>query len=339
MLKFFVILALLASAGSVFAVEADRWEPDAKDVLNVKGGILNPIFRIRTESTAGETKNSEVDFEPTPFTKYFVGVGYRNLGATISWSGANNPEDADKYGTGTSLDLQFSAFGRNITQYYFYQNYNGYYINNTSTIDPSFPQNKYIQRPDISTRHYGANFVYNFQPERYSRAVAFDQSGRQVRSGGAWLAMLGIHNHAFSANPQLIPTQVSGKYGELATLQQADLLQANLSGGGGFTWVFNDKYSVSTEILVGYGIAYEKYESAEYTYRKTDGSLNSNLSLSVGYNGVSNYGIVQVGADAYTYHLPDMDLAMTSQRASFHYGHRFDGIDIPFLNKVSGWLD
>lgn len=339
MLKFLVILTLLASAGSVFAVEADRWTPDEPDVLNLKFGFLSPSFRMSTKSTIGDGKGSEVEFAPPPLTKLFVGVGYRNLGAAVSWSGGQDKGSSSMYGSGSGLDLLLTAYGRTLTQQYFYQAYSGYYVSNTQAVEPTTPIGSYIQRPDLSTTHYGANFIYNFQPERYSRAVAFDQSGHQFQEGGAWLAMLGVHNHTFSSNPQLLPSQVSAKYGELATLQKGDIMQVNLSGGGGYTWAFETRYTLSAELLIGVGVAQENFETAEYVYRKSAFNINSNVNFSVGYNGIDNYWIVQAGADAYTYELPDLSLRMSSDRTSFHYGHRFREINAPLLNTLSNWLD
>lgn len=342
MIKFLVlslVAAFAVSAKAAEAVEADRWTPDEPDVLNVKVGFLSPSFRLGTESRVDGVLGSEVQFEPPSVSKNFIGLGYRNLGATLKWGGRQNEDSISKYGDGSSLDFQFNLYGRKLTQQYFYQNYSGYYVLNTPSVDPAYPVDKYIQRPDLSTRHYGVNFIYNFHPEQYSRAVSFDQSGRQVRSGGAWLASLGLHNHAFSANPQLIPGGVASKYGELATLQKGDILQASLSGGGGFTWVFFEGLTISGEVLLGYGLAYENFETETHYYRRTAGSLNSNVNLSFGYNGRDNYVFMQVGADNYTYDLPDLSLRATSQQASFSYGYRFREMNVPVLNTVSGWLD
>lgn len=333
---------------SVFALKvkaedssSSHWNADKPDVLNLKIGYLGPTLNmdVRTGSSSSDPNDIPIHFQPSPLSKTFLGVSYRNLGATLSFSNRQSASDTDKYGSGTALDFQVSLYGVHLTQQYFYQTYDNYYISNTSKVDPSYPENQYIKRPDIKTQHYGANFIYNFQPERYSMAVAFDQSGRQTESGGAWLASVGIHNHRFSSNPQLIPTIVAPKFGELATLQQGDIFQLNISGGGGYTWVLGNDWYFSGQLLFGAGYAYQKFETAENYYTKSAINQAGAAMISYGYNGKNNYFFFQAGSDSYTYDLPSLKMQITSQSASLYYGHRFDEIDVPFLNKASGWLD
>jgi hypothetical protein len=285
---------------------------------------------VRTGDSSSDPNNSEIHFQPSPLSKTFLGVSYRNLGATLSFSNRQSEDTTDKYGNGTALDFQVNLYGVHLTQQYFYQTYDNYYISNTADVDPSYPANQYIKRPDIKTQHYGANFIYNFQPERYSMAVAFDQNGRQTESGGAWLVSVGVHNHRFSSSPQLIPTTIAPKFGELATLQQGDIFQLNVSGGGGYTVVFDGNWSLSIQALFGAGYAYQKFETAENYYTQNAVSQAGSATISYGYNGKNNYFFVQGSSDSYTYNLPDLKMQVTAQSASIYYGHRFDDIDVPF---------
>lgn len=330
---------------SVLAVNAgaeedlsDRWEADPKDVINFKVGVLNPSFTLTTD-TGKSPDSSPVMFTPSPVAKYFFGGSYRNLGAAISFSSAPPVDQTTKFGNGHSLDFLFSVFGRKITQQYFYQDYKGYYISNTDVVNPAIPAGTYIVRPDISTQHYGANFIYNFHPHKYSRAVAFDQSGRQKQNGGALLGMLGVHNHRFSSSPQLLPLSMTPKYGELGTLQSGDIMQLSLLVGGGYNWVFQEGWYASAELLYGGGFAYQRFETADYVYKQSTGNTAANLSFSLGFNGLNNYFALQALSDNYYYKFPDMNMQTNSLQVSFHYGHRFAGVGAPFLDKASSWLD
>lgn len=319
---------------------ANRWAADAPDVLNYKIGYLNPSLRMNTRTGSGTSaEDNPVDFNPPNLTKLFFGLSYRNLGAALSFSTPQSPEDQAKYGSGTALDLQVNLYGEKLTQQYFYQSYNGYYIGNSGTIDPSLPDNTYIKRPDIHTQHYGANFIYNFQPEKYSMAVAYDQTGRQTEKGGAWLAELGVHNHRFSANPHLLPATIAPKFGELATLESGDIFQASLLGGYGYTFPFFENWYVSAQVLFGFGAAYQQFETDDYVYKRSGSSSVGAGTFALGYNGKNDYFIMEAWSDSYTYDLPDMKLQITSQQVSIHYGHRLREMNIPILNTVSSWLD
>jgi hypothetical protein len=329
---FFLVLTL----GSSLLLAEERWDPDAPDVLNFKIGLLGPALDVETSTGKGD---NPVNYKPSPYTKTFLGLGYRNLGIYLSTKNPSSEEDTAKYGSSQSTDFQFSFYGTHWTQYYYYQIYKGYYVDNTNEVDPSQLPNTYIRREDLSTIHYGATFIYNFQPERYSIGATFAQNGRQKESGGAWLASVGLHDHRFSGSQDILPPTVASKYGELATLESGDIREVSLGGGGGYTWTGWDGYYAGIQVLVGLGISYANFETAEAYYRRwTLGSV-SNAMISFGYNGKNNYLVITSGTDNSYYDLKDLKLAMNTRMYSFHYGHRFEGVDIPFLNTISGWFD
>jgi hypothetical protein len=340
-----VLLGLSASAqiqpsGSEVVGEhsGDRWISDPLDVLNFKVGFLEPSLLMNTTS-GSNTDLTSVKFNPSSTSKLFVGFNYRHLGVTLSQSNQRTRSESEKFGAGDSTDVLFQFFGRTWTQQYFYQSYRGYYINNTATIDPSQPSGTYIQRPDLKTAHYGVNLLYNFQPGRFSPGAAFNQTGRQLESGGAWLAMLSLHNHKVSGDPQLLPTNVAGAYKELATIQQADLLQVGAAVGAGYTWVIWDGFYLSGQFMFGGGLVHQRFETADIIYTDNGTSTVSNVLFSTGYNGTNNYFVISAIVDGSNYPLPSMNLQLSSNQAVIAYGHRFNEVSLPWLDRWSAYLD
>ncbi|WP_413291206.1 DUF4421 family protein [Bdellovibrio sp. HCB337] len=331
------LVALLMSLPLFSLADDARWVSDSADTLNFKFGIMQPSLRFGTDSSVGN-EDSPVDYSPGPLSKNFVSLSYRNLGAYLSWSNKQSADNVESYGDSRGVDFQLNFFGKKITQQYFYQAYQGYYISNTLAIDPSYPAPNYMHLPEMKTQHYGANFIYNFQPERYSMSVAYDQAGHQKESGGAWLAALGLHSHRFSSDG-LLPVDVSADYGELANLQSGRLSQASLSGGGGYNWVFGKNWYMGGQLLFGYGWANQSFETAEAIYNRYASVVATSAIVGMGYNGEKHYFVIQGTTDSYTYSLPSMDLQITSNQSWVHYGYRFGGVDIPFLNPISAWLD
>lgn len=139
-----VVAAFAVRAEAVSHVAAERWTADEPDVLNLKFGFMTPSFRLSTESRVESAAGSEVEFSPPSASKNFIGMGYRNLGATIQWGGRQSEDSNRQYGDGSSFDVQATLYGQRLTQQYFYQNYSGYYVENTSTVDPAFPVNAFI---------------------------------------------------------------------------------------------------------------------------------------------------------------------------------------------------
>jgi len=342
--RFLVFALLTALSCTSFAQEQETpskyWVSDPQDVINMKVGYLSPALSMKTYvGNSNDESSSPVEFKPPPLSKIFIGANYRNLGATLSASTRQSSSDSDKYGSGTALDFQLNFYGRRLTQQYFYQTYDSYYISNTSVVDPAFPQDQFIKRPDIKTQHYGVNLIYNFNPENYSLSIAYDQGGWQLESGGAWLVALGLHNHRFSADPQLLPVNVSSNYGELATLQKGDIIQLNASGGFGYTQVFKKNWYGSFNLLLGPGFAYQQFETAEAYYKQSSFNMASAMTVSFGYNGKDNYVVLQGGSNTHTYKFPDLKMEIESLSSALYYGHRFGEMDVGFLNSISAWLD
>jgi hypothetical protein len=328
---------LLPRAGFADEAASDRWVQEQDDVLNIKIGEVSPSLAMKTTPVSGP--DTGVEFLPNTSSKTFLGVGYRNLGFTVSKGNPRSDSQVATYGSGDSTDITLQFFGRTWTQQYFYQSYQGYYIKNTAQIVPSAPPDYFIKRPDITTAHYGMNFIYNFQPANYSTAAAFNQSGHQLRSGGAWLAMGSLHNHVFRSNPQLLPSEVSAGFGELATLQRGDLLQLGFGGGGGYTLTSDGRWFISAQILLGLGGVYQNFETAEYDYHETAIGTLGNASLAGGFNGKNNYVTVQVLVDTANYKLPATGLQLSSQQAVFQYGHRFAEVSLPWADRVSALFE
>jgi hypothetical protein len=334
------LLALILFLGPALAAAEDRWVDDSPDVVNFKIGTLQPSLQLSLRTKSGNDAGQfPVMYLPSPQSKTFMSFGYRNLGITVATKSRLSDGASEKYGNSDSLDLQLRFFGRKWTQQYFYQTYKGYYLYNTAEIDPAYPPNSFIQRRDIRTTHYGADFIYTFQQDRYSFGAALNQQGRQLESGGSWLAMVGMHNHRVGGDQDLIPSEVSVHYQDLAHFQSADIAQLSLAGGGAYTYPFWHNFYVSAQALIGFGYAYERFETAEAFYVKTVGGSISSAALSFGYNGPENYLIVSASVDSGTYDLRDLNLSMVTQNTSIHYGHRFGNMDLPWLNTVSGWLD
>jgi hypothetical protein len=335
-MKFYILLVLILSSVSAFA--GDRWEPDNQDVINFKLGLLGQSLNLGFKP-ADKDDAANVNYLPSPYTKSFVALGYRNLGLYLSVKNPSRADDKNKYGNSESTDFQLSFFGRRWTQAYFYQIYKGYYIENSAQINPVLAPETFLQRDDLKTIHYGGSFIYNFQPENYSIGASYAQSGRQIESGGAWLAMAGIHNHSLRGNSQFIPTQVSAKYGELSSLESEDIMQASIAGGGGYNWSFWQGGYVAFQALIGVGSAYEHFETADAYYDRWAPGYVANAMVSFGYNGKDNYLVITSASDTSTYNLNTLSIELNSTQYSLHYGHRFSGMDLPLFNKFSAWFD
>lgn len=335
----FKIFTALLVALPVFALAQNRWEAEPEDTLHLRVGSQQPSLTLTLEPSSNATAQNKVHYAPSPVNQNFLALGYRNVGASLFFSNRQSDEDQLRYGKNTSLDFQLNFFGKKLTHQYFFQQYQGYHITNSGDVDPSYPANTYIQRPDINTKRFGASYIYSFRPDKYSLGVVYNQNGWQIESGGSWLASGSLQNHQFSNGSRILPATVAPSYKELATLQKGDLIRASMGFGGGYNWVFAERWFLSAQVIVSYGLIYQNFETEEAYYKEWTGALGGISSISLGYNGVRHVFSVRAFNDNSNYDLPDLKMAMAATQTSIYYGYRFDGVDIPVLNTVSGWLD
>lgn len=314
------------------------WSPDPKDVLNVKLGLVVPQLELAVKPLKGVTAK-EVKYKPNTPGRLFVSLGYRNLGIGASTQPVSTPEDKQNLGETKSSDYQFRLYGRRITQEYFYQTYQGYHIDNSADVDPTYTTALKLQRPDLKSVNYGFNLIYTLSPADYSMGAAFDQSGRQKKSDGSALVALSARYQEMSGDTPIIPTQFQAVYDPDSNITKAAFSILATGLGYGHTFAFRDFYFAG-QVLVGWTLEQRKYTYADLrSSGESRTGVTSMLKIGVGYNGESNYGGLQILSDGASYGFEKAELGATATVFSLFYGHRFDGVNLGILNPISDMFD
>lgn len=335
-MRFFAFLQLMC-LGTV-ALAGGEWSPDPKDVLNVKIGIMAPQLELTVKPLKGVNARP-VTYKPNTPGRAFVSLGYRNLGVTASAAPVSSPEDKQNLGETKSNDYQFRLFGRRITQEYFYQTYQGYHIENSADVDPTFTTAFKMQRPDLKNVNYGFNYIYTLSPGDYSMAAAFDQSGRQKKSDGSALVALSARYQEMSGDTPIVPTQFQAAYDPDSNITKAAFSILSTGLGYGHTFTFRDFY-LAGQLLVGWTLEQRKYSFVDQSSKSESRTgVNSMIKVGLGYNGESNYAGIQVLSDGATYGFERAELGSTAIVLSLFYGHRFDGVNLGILNPISDLFD
>lgn len=182
---------LLIGAFQVFVfvpLAEAKWEKTKDDQLKLEIGPSIPRYNFRLVPTRGN-ESVVAEFEPNAPSKTGVSLAYRNLAIGFSLLNPPEEESIQNYGKSSAFDFQFRFYGKR-TYEFFYQSYRGYFIQNSAELDSSFSgQPNRIQKENLKTSNYGLNFFWNLHEDDFSKAVAFDQSGRQQSSawGLSWL--------------------------------------------------------------------------------------------------------------------------------------------------------
>lgn len=315
-----------------------NWSKQADDNLKVELGIISPTlsFDIKVPK---EISLSKIKYQPNTQSKTALGLSYRNIGASISSTNPTSDENNLKYGKSKSTDLQFRFFGKR-TYEFFYQTYQGYYIDNSADIDSSYGNSSTkIQRPDIKTKNYGINFYWNLNEKDFSQAIAYDQMGTQKDSAWGLSWLIHASQSSIEGESQLVPQNAALSFGDLASITHLhrNTLATGMGIGGIASW--SDLY-VAALLAVGFGYQGLTYESVSLAPGKDSitGSYASGR-LGLGYNGKKNIFGIQLLTDSVTSTLLKGEITGSAIELKVFYAYRFDGVNLGFLNYISAWFD
>ncbi len=204
------------------------------------------------------------------------------------------------------------------------QRYTGFYIENSSSIDPATGgTNPYIRLPDLQVTNASVSGTYTFEPDEFSLKAAWDQTVRQNESGGSWLAGGYVGDTRFKDSAPILTSQTRSDFGTDQNLREGRFTSVILRGGYGHAFVFARKWFVSLTGLLGYGP----------TFGKTfDGTLNREFSttgvladalISLGFNGDTFFAGFFASGGTISYETESLKISSEVALARVYMGMRF----------------
>jgi hypothetical protein len=181
--------------------------------------------------------------------------------------------------------IGFGITGTKISFRFFYQRYEGYYLENSVDWFPQANQDYYYLRPDIQTRTYYANINYVFNHNKFSNNAALWQLERQEKKAGSFIAGLTYNYNIFKADSSIVPAN-------LLPVSSNNFFALNALGvNGGFvgTLPFGKKRKlfITGAIIPGFSLQWGKL-SVEGSGIEKDNSVlgfQSETRFGIGYNG------------------------------------------------------
>lgn len=314
------------------------WSKQPDDNLKVELGVISPNYNFEIKAPT-ETSSSVVKFQPHSPSKSALGFSYRNIGINLSSTNPTSDESNLQLGKTKSTDLQFRFFGKR-TYEFFYQTYEGYYIENSADIDSSYSgSSNRIQRPDVKTKNYGFNFYWNINDKDFSQAIAYDQMGTQKESAWGLSWLLHTSQSSIEGDTTLIPSSKSTDFGQIASIKH--IMRTTIAGGFGIGGIaiWNNIYLAGL-LALGLGSQNVSYQD-DGTIEGKDSTAGTYVStrIGIGYNGQKNIFGLQTLNDYVNTTILKSQITGSTTEFKFFYAYRFDGINIPPLNYISSWLD
>lgn len=314
------------------------WSKQPDDNLKLELGAISPNYNFEIKAPT-EISSSVVKFQPHSPSKSALGFSYRNIGINLSSTNPTSDDSNLQLGKTRSTDLQFRFFGKR-TYEFFYQTYEGYYIENSADIDSSYSgSSNRIQRPDVKTKNYGFNFYWNINDKDFSQAIAYDQMGTQKESAWGLSWLLHTSQSSIEGDTTLIPSTKSAEFGQIASIKH--LMRTTIAGGIGIGGIASwSNIYLAGLLALGLGSQNVSYQD-DGTIEGKNSTAGTYVStrISLGYNGLKNVFGVQILNDSVNTTILKSQITGSTTEFKLFYAYRFDGINIPPLNYISSWLD
>ncbi len=238
-----------------------------------------------------------------PWIKYktndniLLGMGYTYSFLTINL-GIKLPfvnQDDELYGKSKYFDLQTNFMFRDFIVDLYLQWNSGYYISNPENVYSYWDDNEEImpQRGDMRTNIIGLNVQYLFNSDRYSYKASFWQNEFQKKSAGS--PMVGVEAYWVlgMTDSLMVESAIpSLEFMDAQPFNQNDMLNIGINGGYAYTFVWNERLSLSLNTLFGISACSNRVHYTPDSYTLSNGisfGLTNTTRISMGYNSPKYY--------------------------------------------------
>jgi hypothetical protein len=270
--------------------------------------------------------NRLVRWKPNLRANIGLGISLRDyIGISGSLKASMSETELHEKGSTDYQDWRFFYNFRRVQILLNYQEYRGFYIENSGQIDSSYMNSSMtIQEPAMSARNYSANMTYIFSPDEFSLQASLDQTARQEASGGSYLVGVAANHTIFNNDNLLIPANVQGEFGTDKAITSGTFTTLSFKAGYGYTWVVPwKKLFMSGVLMVGAGFQNSRYSDPKKQYTTTRPVGKGDITVSAGYNGDKNFTGVSIIGDSTSYDTEAIKITSTLYLISFYVGTRF----------------
>lgn len=232
---------------------------DLSDRLSVRLYGVNKFsnFDIRDNDSLKSVSYAPNSNLNLGFALYYKWFG---LGVAFDFPFINN--DDDRYGETKRLDIQTNIYTRSLTIDFYYQKYQGFYVDNPEEYIPDWdPEMPYPQRPDINSFKLGGSCIYAFRHKKFSNRAAFVQTDLQRKSAGSFLLGGFFSLFRVEGDSSFIPYQIIDQCNPDLTFDDLQVNGIGVAGGYSHTFVMWKRLYFSLTLTPGiaiqsYGVKY-----------------------------------------------------------------------------------
>jgi hypothetical protein len=225
---------------------------DLSDKLSIR---LYGVSKFSNFDIKDNDSDKTVSYAPNSNLNLGFGVYYKWFGLGVAFDFPFINDDNHKYGETKRLDVQTNIFTRALTIDFYYQKYQGFYIENPEDYIPDWDSElPYPQRPDINSFNFGGSCLYAFRHYKFSNRAAFVQTDLQRKSAGSFLLGGFFSLFRVEGDSAFIPHQIIDQCNPDLTFNDLQVYGIGVAGGYSHTFVMWKRLYFSLTLTPGIAI-------------------------------------------------------------------------------------
>ncbi len=287
--------------------------------LHLKAGFDVPGYDLVFKS---ETR--EIKFQPNFQGLFSVGVSVQGfLGVNWGFRMKQTEEEIAARGDTEYEDYRLNVAFEQFHVFLSYGQYRGFFVEDSKEVDSTWTAGEpYYRAENLASRTAAATFTWVFSPDDISLIAAMDQTARQERSGGSWLAGASFMETVFKDDAEIIPTEVEDDFGPHKNIKEGRFLAASVKGGYGYTLAITDKWFFSIAGQVGFGAQRMSILGTALDETKWASANKYEAFGALGWNGDDNFFGLTLAGDGMQFNTGEIQISSTLYSIKLFYGLR-----------------
>ncbi len=320
--------------------DVQRWAGEKPRTLGLRFGLYTPgsDFNFQPDRGPGVT------FVPGNSPRVYTELSYERIAVGIQIpSSIQQSESSDNSSAVTSSpkgqsnfrDFQFRSFGHRNNFEFLHQRVDGFALQDWPDANrPGF----WRRRGDVRIEINQFNWLQSLSPAHYSKAIAMDLKGKQIKSGGALLAFLSVGEFRLSADQALLPAELAPTSGEIGQLRGLVSQFVLIGSGYGHVLPITDSLFAGFNVLGGLGLRRQKYEASEVQDWHWGPAHRVGVRPIIGFNGKKWLGSFSLLVDSTAWRVGDAQFSQATFALKGSIGYRFEDVEIPSYDLIENGL-
>lgn len=220
---------------------------DHTDLLTLR---FYPLAKFNSLEIKGPSER--ISMQPNGKGSVGIGFNYKSIGFGFSVGLPATDESNVKYGQTRRFDLQMSYYGEKLAADGYFQEYEGYYLANPTSItnwkNPNYPQSA-----DLRVASLGGTIHYIFNSEKYSYKAAYLRNQIQKKSAGSFIAGLFAFLDEVSSDFDLLPDSLVESVRQTVDIKAFNSASFGVTGGYMYTFVIKRNFFINVGLAPGIG--------------------------------------------------------------------------------------